>query len=531
MLIHKNLILMTIAAVFSLPINLAQAKGNFENVNFTTHNNTVAAAGNPAEKVLSGGIPTSTFDNISNGNVIANVPDAGIVYATELFGDDSTLALPKNKLAALLYTIDGQIDQDFDILFTLNAGVFAQEPKLAISDKNNDGYTSLNDVIIISGGKEAQQVSFRISAQNRVLENGDQLMFVYQLSGVKEVLATADGKIDLSVQLQTRDGLPVNLKRTVTVASSKQAIKVELKPENTGSVNISTSGQRKSFSGSGSAYVDKTTAQIGFLKLTHFSTDTNKIMAADGETQFKIGNGTDSQVVAGSDQGGSKLAITSGQFAASLTSPGKVSLFIDDGHEIIANVSDKNTATFPLDDATLQQLSTGNEVPIRVTIDGSTAINTVENPPEATMTIDFKQDYVTDIGPLSEEFRQIYKDGVICMVYIVPASSIPREKINIRITNESNVDGSVSGRMYDNDGNSLGSPAPLKNGQIAAGETLYINTEDLEKKFSWSGRAMLEITATLPSIEVMALLRNQADRSLLTNLSIGASGNSCTVSR
>ncbi len=529
MLIHKNLISITIATVFSLPITVALAAGNFENVNFITHN-TRTAAGNTTDTVLSGGIPTSTFDNITAGNLIASVPETGTVYATELFGNDTTLALPKTKPAAVLYTIDGKIDQDFDIRFALSAGVFAQEPKLAISDKNNDGYTSINDIITLSGGKQVQEVSFRINAANRILEDGDQLMMVYQLSGVKEVLATAAGQIDLSVQLQTRDGLPVNLNRTITVAQSKQALKVELMAENTGTVNLSTADQRKSFSGSGSAYVDKITAQIGFIKITNFSTDTNPIKAADGETQFKIGDGTDTEIVAGSEQGGSKLSITSGQFAASLTTPGKVSLFIDDGNEITATVSDKSTATFPLDDATLQQLSTGNDIPIRITVDGATAINTVENPPEVTLTIDFKPDYVKDIGPLSADFRQIHKDGVVCMVYVVPDTSITREKINIRITNKSNVDGSISGRMYDTDGNSIGVPAPLKNGQIAAGETLYINAEDLEKKFSWTGRAMLEITATLPSLEVMALMRNQADRSLLTNLSVGASGNSCTVS-
>jgi hypothetical protein len=526
---RRILILNTIAFIFSLPLTVVQAT-NLKNVNLTTHNNTVAA-GNPAEHILSDGIPTSTFDNISDGNVIASVPDTGIVYATELFGNDSALTLPKNKRAAVLYTIDGQIDQIFKIIFTLSAGVFAQAPKLAISDKNNDGYTSLNDVSIIGGGQGNQQVSFIIDADNDVLENGDQLMLVYQLSGVKEVLATADGQIDLTVELQSLDGLPVNLKRTVTVARSKQAIQIELQSENSGSVNISTANQRQSFSGSGGAYIDKNTAQIGFIKITHFSTLSHQIMAADGETPLKIGDGTDGEIVAGSDQGGSKLALTSGQFAASLSPPGRVFLFIDEGNEIVAQVTDKNTASFPLDKVALQKLSTGNEIPIRITVDGTTAINTVENPPEATLTIDFKQDYVTDIGPLSQTFRQIHKDGVSCMIYIVPDTSIPREKINIRITNKSNVDGSVSGRMYDQDGNSIGVPAPLKNGLIAAGETMYLNAEDLEKKFSWTGRAMLEITATLPSLEVMALMRNQADRSLLTNLSVGASGNSCSATQ
>jgi len=522
-----SIIKIVIAAALSLQVSVAQAAGSFRNVNSATHGDIVAAAGNPAEKILNGGIPTGTFDNISEGNAVIDVPNGGIVYATELFGSESTLSLPSTKKAAVLYTIDGKVDRHFNILFTLSDGKFAGDPKLAISDAANK-YTTL--IGRTSGGNNANSVTFFVEAGTKNLADGDQLMLVYQLKELNTALATPDRQIELTAELKTPSSdLPLNPPQKVTLASAKQAVKAELKSENTGIVKISISNDRKKLTGSsGGAYINETTAQIGFLTITHFSTDTNQIMASDGETQFKVGEGTDSVVTTGSEEKGSKLTITGGQFDASKTLPGEVYLYIDDSTKIKANVTNDNIATFQLDDAKLQTLSTGNDIAIRMTVDGSTAINTVENQPEATLTIDFNKDDITDIGPLSKPLRQIHKDGTVCVVYIVPAPGIPIEKINIRITNDSNVDGAVSGRMYNEDGKLIGS-APLTDTVLKAGETLYINATDLEKKFSWTGRAMMEITAALPKIEVLALMRNQKDRSLLTNLSQGAKGNSCTA--
>jgi hypothetical protein len=523
---HKlSLIKVVITAALALQMSIAPAASSFRNVNSATHGNIVVAAGNPAEKVLNGGIPTGTFDNISEGNALVDIPTGGIVYATELFGSENTLSLPSTKKAAVLYTIDGKVDRHFIITFTLSDGKFAGDPKLAISDAGSK-YTTL--IAIMSGGNNASSVEFFVEAGTNNLADGDQLMLVYQLKEVNTALATPDSQIELTVELKTPNDLPLNPPQQVTLASAKQAVKAELKSETTGIVKISTSNDRKKLTGSGGgAYVDETTAQIGLLTITNFSTDTNKIVASDGETQFKVGEGTDSVVTTGSEEKGSKLTITGGQFDASKILPGEVYLYIDDSTKIKANVTNDNIATFQLDNTKLQTLSTGNDIAIRMTVDGSTAINTVENQPEATLTIDFNKDDITDIGPLSQPLRQIHKDGTVCVVYIVPAPEIPIEKINIRITNDSSIDGAVSGRMYNEDGKLIGS-ASLTNTVLKAGETLYLGVADLEKKFSWTGRAMMEITAAFPNIQILALMRNQRDRSLVTNLSQGATGNSCT---
>jgi len=166
-----------------------------------------------------------------------------------------------------------------------------------------------------------------------------------------------------------------------------------------------------------------------------------------------------------------------------------------------------------------------------MTADGSTAINTVENQPEATLKLDFKEAYVGDleVGPV--KLRQIGKDGTVCVVYIVPASSVAIEKINIRITNDSQEAGTLEGKLYNTEtGDLIGSG--FLNGTddpLGAGKTVVYQATHLEEKIgTWEGRAMLEIISTLPSLEVLPLMRNQRDRSLLTNIGKGATGSSCS---
>lgn len=527
---RKNKILsVAITATLCLPIGIASAAvGSFNNVNQTTHGSTVNAAGNTAEKVLVSKVPTATFDTISGGKALVDVPTAGIVYATELFGGDGPPALPNTtdtNLAAVLYTIDGDIDTEFDIQFTLSAGQFVEDPKLAISDSGGN-YTNLSDLILTEGGRNDSVVGFRVTAQAKPLTTGDQLMLAYRIKGVNDVLGTANGKIDLTAKLTTRTDLPLNPTRIVTIATSKTAVSAALTTEDTGEIKISVSDESKKFTGSGNAYVSTTTAQIGYLKITNHS-GTTKIMESDGETEFKVGEGTDGKLNDAVDTGGSKLIISNGQFAASKAAPGEV--FINAVAKVSADEVVDDAATFKLDDTDFPNLSSGSAIPIQFTANGSTPINTLENAPSATLVLDFKNEYVKDLELQPVDLRQIGKNGTVCVVYIVPAASITREKINIRITNDTNENGTLLGTLYNDAGEKLGEGFLNAIGdELKAGQTVtYQATHLAEKITDWEGRAMLEITSTLPSLEVMALLRNQNDRSLLTNLSLGATGVSC----
>ncbi len=542
---RKNKILsVAITATLCLPIGIASAAvGSFKNVNQTTHGSTVYAAGNAAEKVLVSKVPTATFDTISGGNALVDVPTAGIVYATELFSGDGPPALPNTtdtNMAAVLYTIDGDIDTEFDIQFTLRSatydsnggivlgnevGQFVEDPKLAISDSGGN-YTNLSDLILTEGGRNDSVVGFRVTAQAKPLTSGDQLMLAYRIKGVNDVLGTAGNLVALTAKLTTRNDLPLNPTRTVTIATSKTAVSAALTTEDTGEIKISVSDESKKFTGSGNAYVTATTAQIGFLKITNHS-GTTKIMESDGETEFKVGEGTDGKLNDAVDTGGSKLIISNGQFAASKAAPGEV--FINAVAKVSADEVVDDAATFKLDDTDFPNLSSGSDIAIQFTANGSTPINTLENAPSATLVLDFKNEYVKDLELEAVDLRQIEKNGTVCVVYIVPAASITREKINIRITNDTNEDGTLLGTLYNDAGEKLGEGFLNAIGdELKAGQTItYQATHLAEKITDWEGRAMLEITSTLPSLEVMALLRNQNDRSLLTNLSLGATGVSC----
>ncbi|OQY47856.1 MAG: hypothetical protein DRR08_26690 [Candidatus Parabeggiatoa sp. nov. 2] len=524
---RKNRILgVAIAAALSLQVGVAQAAGSFKNVSQASTGTVDAAAGDG--KILTDNILVASFDNISSGSLLLDVPATGIIYATELFGGESSPTLPKTKMAAVLYTVDGPIDKNFNMRFTLSAGKFAEDPNLAISDKDNDYKTLIGKT---SGGKGSNSVNFFVSAQSNKLGTDDQLMLAYQITEANEALATG-GFVKLTAELKTPSDLPVNPPREVTIATSKQAVTAELTIEDTGTVKISVSDNSKKFTGNGNPFVSETTARIGYLKITNHSGGSGNpnIMGSDGETLFKVGETGDGALNVTGESTGSTLVISGGQFAASKTAPGQVFLNATTA-KVVANPVEDEAATFKLTDADFPNLSTDTNIAIQMTADGSTAINTVENQPEATLKLDFKEAYVKDIEVGPVKLRQIGKDGTVCVVYIVPASSVAIEKINIRITNDSQEAGTLEGKLYNTEtGDLIGSG--FLNGTddpLGAGKTVVYQATHLEDKIgTWEGRAMLEIISTLPSLEVLPLMRNQRDRSLLTNIGKGATGSSCS---
>jgi hypothetical protein len=447
--------------------------------------------------------------------------------------------LPKTKQAAVVYTIStgSQIDKEVLVTFTLSEGVFAQTPTLGISDNGNNIVTT--DIVFLTGGQGQSFTNFRIPADvtGKQLENGDQLMLAYQFQDAPSLKA-ANGKVEMTTALvDSKDTNnpkgPLNPERTVTIANSGQALTAALKSEDAGTIYLSTQKDSKEFTGSGSgAHIDALNARIGFLTLKNEA----NFKQSDGEQDFLVGDNTGD----GKLKTGTKLEITSGQFSAS---SGKVSLYHSSAIPTTIKTADvvqtgnSYTATFELGDTELENIRTnanGKNVEIRMGVDGSTVINTVENPPQATLTLDFEQDYVTDVTTGPTSVRQIGQDGMTCTVYNIPFkgnSDIP----NIRVTNESSTAGKLTAKMYDQNGNSIGDPAglPLNSGNpVGPGETIYVNSTTLVDEVgfpNWTGRAIMKVTATLPKIEVLLLIRNSAPGAPPTNISVGATGDACDI--
>jgi hypothetical protein len=549
---NNRLLGVAIAATLSLPVGVAHAATTgFQNVGSSIADE--PTAGITSDKILTGAIGarkigSTSFDDLFQTEVV-DVPSGGITYAIDVLGGDASAKLPKSKKAAVLYTIStgSAIDKELLVTFTLSEGVFAETPTLRISDKDDpavaDDTIVATDIVYLTGGTGLSFVNFRVSASNpdktlgnKKLENEDQLLLVYQFKDAPSLKA-ADGKVEMTATLaddtdtSTPKG-PLNPERTVTIATSGQALTAALKSEAGGTIFLSTQEDSKKFRGSGGAYLGPTSARIGFLTIKNEA----NFKQSDGEKDFSVGDSTGD----GKLKTGTKLEITSGQFSAST---GKVSLYYGTANPTTiktANVTktgENYTATFDLGDTELKNIrdnANGKDVEIRMGVDGTTVINTVENPPQATLTLDFEQEYVTDITAGPTSMRQIGQDGMTCTVYNVPHKGNP-DVPNIRITNESSTPGKLTAKMYDQDGKSIGDSAgrPLNGGNaVGVGETIHVNSTKLVDEVGfpdWEGRAMLEIIATLPKIEVLLLMRNIAPGAPPTNLSTGATGDACDI--
>jgi len=554
---RKNRILgVAIAATLSLPAGVVYA-GTFQNVNCTDTSTALDCTADPK--------PVAGFNFKPTNPSLINVPSDGTVYALELFGNTPYPTLPKTNKAAVLYTIDGGISTNFDLRFTLSDGAkFDGHPMLGIWDTNtkpapvadppdppvpDPKYTA--SISPNEGGSSANYAKFDIGAGTDKLNDDDKLMLVYQLKSTTS-LANEDGKVELSVSLEDSAKIPVNSAGTVTIATSKPAVKVGLRSETDGSVKISVADEDKIFAtgGIGPAFQSPTVAQIGYIEVTNVNAgiteSKKKIKESDGKTDFLIGEGTDGLVTTGSkdDEGlkrGSWLDITGGQFAASIDSTNTV--FINSSDILSAGKANmtRTRAFFGLTDTNLQNLADeapgtqATPVGIRMEVDDSTTINTVENPPEAKLTIDFVESYVKDITEVSSELLQISLNETVCVVYNL-AGPDTQDKFSVRITNTSGVRGKLFGRLYSTDGDNNGvkiASGNLNGGNlIQPGETVVFHSGNAGETlnadgFIWEGRAMLVIISTLPGLEVMALSRHRTPGSPLSNISTGATGVSC----
>lgn len=395
-----------------------------------------------------------------------------------------------------------------------------------------------------AAGKNAATFIMNASATNANLEGGDQLMLLYKLSNVG-ILADSTQKINMTVDLKTGGAVDtlVNPRRTVTVASSAKALDVSLASLEAGKLNISVSSGNTQFSGEVSpsatslyGFVNNMTARIGQLSIKP-TNPTAPPRMADAVNEFALGDVTAEK---------SKLIITGGQFQASKATPGKVEIRMYGaggvaGSSILADdVSIDGeglwTATWNLDSTDLKNIASSAGDPnaaIEITTDGVAEVNPVENPPVGSLTIDFDNASYQDIVIENADLRKITKDGNVCTVYQVPPPSkgnYGQDVMNIRVTNDSTVGGKLTGKFYNMAGELLWSGDLLPE-ELKAGATARLSSDDIGKitGATWEGRGVLQISSTIPNMEVMALIRqNGVPFAPLSNLSTAARGTSCS---
>jgi hypothetical protein len=383
-------------------------------------------------------------------------------------------------------------------------------------------------------GNGDTSVTFQIDASAKpedALSTGDKIVLEYQITNA-QALKDEGQRINLSIEGVTTQSVTVFRTEKVSVATSEQGTSLSLKSiqTDTGVAKISVAKGQTEFSGSlenDGLYQNKLKAQLGKVRLTNNS----KAVEMDCKTAWNVGSGT-AKI---ESSGKTTFSITNGQFAASAASPGSVQV---DGMGSATVDNTGLTAVWALTNEDLVQL-TGKTVDsgIILNVDGKTAINTPEDAPMATLTIDYETAGYQTITYPSVTLPRIKLDGTVCSVYNVPAPGAA-DTLSIRVTNNSNTDGNLFGAMYGKDGGELIAKGTnllqnMTSNTIKKGETIRLSSEDLlaiAGGTPWDGRAILRMTSNLSNIEVMALLRqNLADGTAdpnapLTNLSQDAFG-------
>jgi hypothetical protein len=446
------------------------------------------------------------------------------------------------------YVFDGSIDAKFRIKFTLdNGATFKNDPALyLIQDNTLFGTTARTS---LAGGTGNNYVEYEIDAtdnattttvnSNYVIEpnvidptsGADSFELIYDIQSAS-ALATPGQKINMKVTMMTpQPSYPVSPAKDLDIVESKNALTVKLVAE----TDIDSLDDRISVA-SGNVEFSNTAAlneaTIGYLTITNNSA-ANGIKDVNGTTDFKPGATSNVTI----DEAKTTFTITDGQFKASMESPGAVVLVSKSGTgtiDITEQATDESTVTFALTGSELEKLQKVDDQPfaIKIITDTKTDINVNENPPVAELHIGYDStkhpNYAATTYP-AVELRKIKQDGTRCVVYNVPAPG-SADIVAVRVTNDSGIDGIVNATLYDGSGTEIFAAQPLNGGNaIVKGATLAVFNTDLAALGSWSGRAVLVLTTSLPSIEVLGLLREAGNNAApLTNLSTGAMGDGCT---
>jgi hypothetical protein len=528
----------------SLGINVAHLDANVAQADLGLRNVGGPAAGTAAAAVAVDSAYGNDGDIVGDGELLVGAGGEAITYATEIFGSNSaSTILPSGTAhyAGAVYNFDGEITVKFNATFKLsNGAVFSGDPVVYL---NYDTGLETSPTKA-SGGDGKSFVTYTVDPDSNAIgadPDTDSIGIFYKIKSAT-ALASSGQKIEMTAEMATPEpSYPVNPSSTITVAESKQAIKVEITPDTDTDDRISVASGNTEFT----AALASDRARIGGISIisdiTASDLDANgatpaeyyKPVQPDGFSQWDLATVT-------VDNTKTALTITEGQFRASVTSPGKVDLTVSSAATVgagssveYAQATDESTAVFELDNdafGNIQSAIYGSDKPLDILIvaDGKTDINVIENPPVAELTIVYSEESYQSITYPAVELKKIKQDGTRCTVYNVPTPG-SADIFAVRITNDSGVDGTVNATLYGGDGVEVFSQQPLNAGDaIKAGATLAVFGADLAALGSWGGRGVLVLTTTLPSLEVLGLLRQANDNAApLTNLSTGATGESC----
>jgi hypothetical protein len=345
----------------------------------------------------------------------------------------------------------------------------------------------------------------------------------------------------------------------IIVAQSKQGASFSLKSEPDGlQTYIASSTGNKEFISSdpagsvttedGGAFLSSTQVKIGYIAYS-----SGGAVGQNGSSSFTLG-GTANPNDAGT------LVIENGQFSASPggSSVGRVYLGngLSDAVGVVASDTAGWTATWKLTNVQLEKIADNSPIPIIVKVDGVSEIKDSNGGEEPVGTLTVMRGTTSlSTDPITSPLRRIPFDGKVCKVFNIPSPDGAADVLSLRITNDSDQPGTITGTLYNEAGEPLGEIVDLLNGhidytknppveratlglsdplQLQPRETVILNSKNIAERFgqtSWAGeRYVLEIQSTIQRIEVFNLLRNVENITLqpLSNVSTSAKNAECS---
>lgn len=552
----------------------AATPGDFVNANPTTvTSNTIYLFGEAPPARLTATWFSGTIPTPMNG-VTGGGQQNPIIYASELFGSTLTNGIPSptDDYQLVKYTISGAIIKPFTVAFTLSAGSTFKSAYLGIDNGTAQVAVACDT---LKSSSTTGTYTITPEAGSCSIPDGTQLYLAFKLATAD--LATAGNEVKMTATF-SRSGTPEipNPARTVVVAKSAKAADVSIETELGGLVYVGVAGGRKDFvsndapgSTAQTAYVATDEVQIGYLKIA-----SSKAVDASGSNIFTIGKKSTPSGSTTAVEDTATLTIENGQFAASPggTSAGRVFLDINTGSAIPAtSIADGKTATWTLNYTQLDQLARNTILgttptdktgwaPIKVRVDGVTTINDTEggNDPQANVILKLNGSVnsasVKEIEAASP-LRRIPPDGKTCWVYNIPPP-LGKDVLSLRITNDSDLPGTITGTLYGEDGTThfesvnllethvdytkpgpdgkLGVPRTTGS-ELLPRETVILSVKNITDlpgaPADWpKERKVLEIRSTIPKLEVLNLLRYVVDvqNQPMSNISAGVTGVACT---
>jgi hypothetical protein len=488
-----------------------------------------------------------------------------VTYAAEVFRSTVTPDIIPSAgsvdFQGICYQVSGLISQAFTVDFKVTGAQFSTDTGnwwFAVGDNGSVGPKGLCNMTGAAAADKMTLTVPSISTASCSLVDGTQICLFYHLTSTS-ALKEPGKTVTISAELKA-GGAVLGLATPIDVAKSVQAAKFTLLPELDGDVYISTTSEQKEFLATDSniapvsptkdentAFKSTTEVIIGYVKYA----PTAGAVGRDGSVVFNLG--TDAA-------NAGTLVVTDGQFSASSSgTTGRVYLGTGAVANTVEKVSDKWVATWNLDSTQLGLLSTVTEkyTPIQIKVDGGTKIDqTLDADPmgELTITLGTTKTPISD-QPIASPLRRIPYDGKVCTAYNIPSPTGAQDVLMLRITNDSDRPGTLSGTLYDLTGNPVGDKVDLLAGhidytqsppkdrttlglsdplQLQPRETVIITSQNIAALFgktSWEGeRWVLKVMSSIPKIEMFNLLRNVEDVSMqpLSNISTSAKGVECS---